>query len=96
MRRQKDLPGAALSLRLYIAGSSPNSVQALTNIKAIFSAHYSGASLEVIDVLTNPGQAFADGVIVTPTLLKLAPLPVRRVIGNLSEVSQVLLALGAN
>ena len=46
-------------------------------------------------MLANPEQGLADGIIVTPTLLRLSPLPVQRVIGNLSDAAQVLLALAA-
>ena len=49
--------------------------------------------LEIVDLLKHPQRALADGIIVTPTLLKLLPLPVQRVIGNLSDTNQVLLTL---
>jgi circadian clock protein KaiB len=85
---------AVLRLRLYVAGDAPNSLRALSNIKAICASHYpSRSELEIVDVLEQPGRAFADGIIVTPTLMKLAPLPVQKVIGNLSDIGQVLLAL---
>jgi circadian clock protein KaiB len=87
---------AVLRLRLYIAGNAPNSLRAIANAKAICSEHFgSGHDLEIVDLLEHPRRALADGVIVTPTLLKLLPLPVRRVIGNLSDTNQVLLALGS-
>lgn len=86
----------SLLLRLYVAGYAPNSQKAIANIKAICASHYDGAKLEIIDLLDNPHRALADGIIVTPTLLKVFPLPLRRVIGNLSETNQVLLALGGN
>ena len=82
-----------LSLRLYIAGNAPNSLRALANIKAICE-HFVGHRLEVIDMLDDPRRALADGIIVTPTLLKLSPKPAGRVIGDLSNTPQVLLALG--
>ena len=84
-----------LRLRLYIAGNAPNSVEAVANAKSICGEHYAGVHrLEIVDLMDNPAQALADGIIVTPTLIKLSPLPVRKVIGNLSEKGQVLLALG--
>jgi circadian clock protein KaiB len=86
---------ASLLLRLYVAGNAPNSQRAIANIKAICDEHFaSGHELEIVDLLEHPRRALADGVIVTPTLLKLLPLPAQRVVGNLSDTNQVLLALG--
>jgi circadian clock protein KaiB len=85
-----------LSLRLYVAGNAPNSLRAVANTKAIceefLTARY---DLEIVDLLKHPERAIADGIIVTPTLLRLRPLPVQRAIGNLSDTSQVLLMLDA-
>lgn len=86
-------PAPALRLRLYIAGQAPNSVRAVENARAICHAHFAGYELEIVDLLTHPARALADGIIVTPTLLKLAPLPVRRVIGGLTDTARVVLAL---
>ncbi len=86
---------AKLSLRLYIAGNAPNSLRATANVRAICDEHFAAAhELEIVDMLAEPRRALADGIIVTPTPLKLLPLPVRRVIGTLSDTSQVLLTLG--
>lgn len=83
-----------LRLRLYVAGSAPNSVRAIANIKAICDEHFASRyELEIVDLLEHPRRGLADGIIVTPTLLRLLPIPVQRVIGNLSDTSQVLLAL---
>ena len=83
-----------LQLRLYVAGNAPNSLRAIGNVKAICAEHFAaGHDLEIVDLLEHPGRALADGVLVTPTLLKLLPLPVQRVIGNLSDTHQVLLTL---
>ena len=88
----KAKPG--LVLRLYVAGNAPNSLSAVANARAICNAHFAAAhELEIVDMLQHPRRALADGVIVTPTLLKLLPLPVQRVIGNLSDTAQVLLIL---
>src|SRR5688572_23154384 len=85
-----------LHLRLYVAGQAPNSVRAIANCRAICDEHFaSGHELEIVDLLEHPKRAVADGIIVTPTLLKLLPLPVQRVIGSLSDTSQVLLALSS-
>jgi circadian clock protein KaiB len=85
---------AALVLRLYVAGHAPNSARAIANARAICDDHFaSGCEIEIVDVLEHPQRAVADGIIVTPTLVKLSPLPVRRMIGNLSDTRQVLLTL---
>jgi len=87
---------ARLVLRLYVAGNAPNSLSAIANAKAICDAHFAaGHELEIVDLLKEPMRALADGVIVTPTLLKLLPLPAQRVIGNLSDTAKVLLILAA-
>jgi circadian clock protein KaiB len=84
-----------LRLRLYIAGNAPNSLLAISNLKTICDEHFATSCvLETIDLLVHPGRALADSIIVTPTLVKFYPLPVQRVIGTLSDTSQVCLALG--
>ncbi len=86
----------ALRLRLYVAGHAPNSVRAVANVRAICAEHFaSGHELEIVDLLEHPKRGVADGIIVTPTLLKLLPLPVQRVIGSLSDTNQVLMALSS-
>ena len=86
--------GARLQLRLYVAGNAPNSLRAIDNAKAICDQHFPAEhDLEIVDLLEQPRRALADAIVVTPTLLRLSPLPVQRVIGNLSDTSQVLLAL---
>jgi len=82
-------------LRLYVANSAPNSIQAVANLEAICREHLKDAfRLEIIDVLEYPQRALDDGILVTPSLAKLAPSPVSRVIGNLSDKGSVLRALG--
>ena len=84
-----------LLLRLYVAGHAPNSLRAIENANAICEEHFAaGFEIEIVDLLDFPLRALADGIIVTPTLLRLSPLPVRKMIGNLSDTRQVLLALG--
>ena len=85
---------ARVRLRLYVAGNAPNSLRAVENAKAICEEYFAAAhDLEIVDLLVHPQRALADGIIVTPTLVKLLPLPVQRVIGNLSDTQQVLLTL---
>lgn len=87
--------GTIVVLRLYVAGGAPNSLQAIANLEAICREHLKdGHRLEVVDVLKQPQRAMAEGVIVTPSLAKLSPLPAANVVGNLSDKDKVLLALG--
>lgn len=82
-------------LRLYIAGRAPNSVKAVANLEAICREHLKeGYNLEIVDVCEHPRRALDDGVLVTPSLTKLSPSPGANVIGNLSDTSTVLAALG--
>lgn len=84
-----------VSMRLYIAGSAPNSVQAIANLEAICRKYLKGIhKLEIVDILEHPLRAMADGVLVTPSLTKVSPLPVANVVGNLSDTGKVMLALG--
>ena len=85
----------AVVMRLYIAGGAPNSLLAIANLQAICREHLQGIhKLEIVDILEQPLRAMADGVLVTPSLTKVSPLPTANVVGNLSEKSKVLLALG--
>ena len=87
--------GTVVVLRLYIAGGAPNSLQAIANLEAICREYLKdGHKLEVVDVLEHPQRAMAEGVLVTPSLAKLSPLPAANVVGNLSDKPKVLLALG--
>lgn len=86
----------SLLLRLYVAGNAPNSLRAIGNIKTICAQHFVGChALEVIDMLVHPARAIADGVLVTPTLVKLSPAPVQRIVGNLDDTAQMLATLAA-
>lgn len=83
-----------LRLRLYVAGNAPNSLTAVANARSICEEHFSSRhELEIVDLLAHPQRALADGIIVTPTLLKLSPAPAQRLIGNLSDTKRVLLTL---
>ena len=85
--------GDALQLRLYVAPGAPNSQRALRNLEQIREAHLGACTVEVVDVFEAPERALADGVLVTPTLLRIAPPPVRRIVGDLSERERVVRAL---
>lgn len=81
-------------LRLYIAGSSDRSTRAIRNAKEICDAHLPGGyDLDVIDLLKQPARSKDDHILAVPTLVKRHPLPVRRIIGDLSERDDVLAGL---
>ena len=81
-------------LRLYIAGQTPKSSQAITNIKKVCDEHLKGRyKLEVIDIYQQPVLAKGEQIIAAPTLLKKLPLPFRRFIGDMSNIEQRLLGL---
>ena len=72
--------------RLYVAGDAQNSAQAVANLTALCRAHLPDRhEIEVVDVFREPKRALADGIFMTPTLVKLAPSPVRRIVGTLSQ-----------
>jgi circadian clock protein KaiB len=82
-------------MRLYVAGRAPNSVKAIANLDAICRQHFKdGYKLEIVDVCEHPRRALDDGILVTPILTKVSPSPGANVIGNLSDTSSVLAALG--
>lgn len=86
---------AIFKFRLFVAGEAPNSVQAIANLAALVRTHLPDRyELEIIDVFREPKRALSEGVFLTPTLMVLAPPPVRRIIGTLSNTQTVLLALG--
>ncbi|VEP18738.1 Circadian clock protein KaiB [Hyella patelloides LEGE 07179] len=81
-------------LKLYVAGNTPNSVIALKTLKNILEKDFQGVyALKVIDVLKNPQLAEEDKILATPTLSKVLPPPVRKIIGNLSDREKVLIGL---
>lgn len=81
--------------RLYVADETPNSARAVANLQAICQEHWQGhCKIEVVDILQEPLRALSEGVLVTPTLVRLSPLPVRKIVGDLTELATVLLALG--
>lgn len=81
-------------LKLYVAGNTPNSVRALKTLKNILEQEFQGVyALKVIDVLKNPQLAEEDKILATPTLAKILPPPVRKIIGDLSDREKVLIGL---
>ena len=81
-------------LRLYIAGQTPKSVTALTNLKKYCELHLKGQySIEVIDLLKKPQLAEGDQIFAVPTLVRKFPEPIRKIIGDLSNEEKVLVGL---
>lgn len=81
--------------RLYVAGDALNSSQALANLGALCREYLPDRhEIEVVDVFREPKRALADAIFMTPTLLRLAPAPIRRIVGTLSQTQPVLQALG--
>jgi circadian clock protein KaiB len=82
------------ALRLYVAGKTPKSLAALENLKKICEEHLAGRyRLEVIDLLLEPQLAKGDQIIALPTLVRKLPQPVRKIIGDLSNIERVLVGL---
>ena len=85
---------AIYSLRLFVAGSTVRSRQAIENLRRICDEHLGGrVDLAVVDIYQQPELAARYQVIAAPTLVKLRPLPVRRIIGDLSATERVLRGL---
>jgi circadian clock protein KaiB len=81
-------------LRLYVTGMTPRSTEAFATIKAICEEHLQGRyDLEVIDIYEHPALAKDEQIIAVPTLVKKLPIPLRRLIGDLSAEERVLLGL---
>ncbi|NJK62149.1 MAG: circadian clock protein KaiB [Synechococcaceae cyanobacterium SM2_3_1] len=84
----------AYVLKLYVAGNTPNSTRAIRVLQDILEKDFQGVySLKVIDVLENPQLAEEDKILATPTLTKILPPPVRKIIGDLSNREKVLIGL---
>ena len=82
-------------LRLFVTGATPRSTRAIANARRILDAHLPGRyELDVIDLLQQPDAIDALMVIAAPTLVKMLPLPLKRLIGDLSDEEKVLLGLG--
>lgn len=77
--------------RLYVAGDTQNSIMAHANLSALCEAHLAKHyKIELVDVLREPKRALAEGIFMTPTLVKLAPSPVQKIVGTLEESDRIL------
>jgi len=86
---------AQFKFRLYVAGEALNSAQARANLSALCQAHLPGRhKIDIVDVFKEPKRALTDGIFMTPTLVRLAPSPMKKIVGTLSQTQPVLQALG--
>lgn len=82
------------NLRLYVAGKTPKSIAALSNLHKICEEHLAGRyRIEVVDLLERPQLAAGDQILAVPTLVRRLPPPLKRIIGNLSDSERVLVGL---
>jgi circadian clock protein KaiB len=87
-------PDVEYVLRLYVSGQTPRSILAIENMKRICTEHLSQRySLEIIDIYKHPEACEQQQIIAAPTLIKILPHPLRRIIGDLSNTEKVLLGL---
>lgn len=81
-------------LRLYVAGQTPRSLAALSNLKRICNQHLEGKYvIEIIDLTKDPQLAQGDQILAIPTLVRSLPVPIRKIIGDLSNTERVLVGL---
>jgi circadian clock protein KaiB len=81
-------------LRLYVAGQTPKSLAAFSNLKRICETHLNGCySIEVVDLIDQPELSRGDQILAIPTLVRKLPQPVRKIIGDLSDTERVLVGL---
>jgi len=82
------------TLRLYVAGQSPKSVRAFANLKKLCEEHLQGRyTIEIIDLLKSPQLAAGDQIIAIPTLVRQLPVPIKSIIGDLSDTERTLVGL---
>ncbi|WKJ91689.1 circadian clock KaiB family protein [Methylomonas montana] len=83
------------NFRLYVAGDALNSAQALSNLTSLCRTRLPDRhQIEVVDVYLEPKRALADGIFMTPTLIKLTPSPSQKMVGSLNRIQPLLLMLG--
>jgi circadian clock protein KaiB len=81
-------------LKLYVAGTTPKSIAAFTNLKRICETHLKGKyEIEIVDLLVSPGLAKGDQIVAVPTLVRQLPPPVKKIIGDLALEERVLVGL---
>jgi circadian clock protein KaiB len=86
--------GPRYILRLYVTGATPQSIRAITNIKKICEEYLKNRyTLEIIDIYQQPHLAEGDQIVAAPTLIKKLPAPLKKLIGDMSNIDKVLLGL---
>jgi circadian clock protein KaiB len=86
--------GELWRLRLYVAGQSPKSLRAFANLKTLCEEHLPGRyEIEIIDLIEQPALASSDDILAIPTLVRRLPMPLRKIIGDLSNTERVLIGL---
>lgn len=86
--------GEFFDLRLYVAGQTARSLAALANLKSICEEHLEGRyRVEVVDLLERPHLARGDQILALPTLVRKLPVPIRKLVGDLSDTERVLVGL---
>ncbi|HVU25588.1 MAG TPA: circadian clock KaiB family protein [Opitutus sp.] len=95
LRAASTVPRLSLwELRLYVAGQTPKSLAAFANLTRICDQHLSGRyRIEIVDLSRNPALAHKDQIVALPTLIRKLPMPIRRVVGDLSNVERVLIGM---
>ena len=87
-------PGKLWQLRLYVAGQTPKSLMAFSNLKQICENHLKGRyRIEVIDLVERPQLSRGDQIVALPTLVRKLPVPIRKILGDLSNTERVLIGL---
>lgn len=82
------------NLRLYVAGQTPKSLTAFANLKQLCEQHLPGRyEIEVVDLLEQPQLAQGDQIVAIPTLVRKLPEPIKRIIGNLSNLERVMVGI---
>lgn len=92
--KEREENGEVWELRLYVAGQTPKSLEAFSNLKKICETHLKGHyRIEVIDLMENPELAKGDQILAIPTLVRKLPEPVKKIIGTLANEEKVLVGL---
>jgi len=85
----------SFKFRLFVAGRATNSLQAVANLKALCAKYFADRyEIKIVDVYKSPQRALAEGVLMTPTLIKISPSPDCKIVGTLSQTPIVLQMLG--
>jgi len=88
------MPPETFDLRLYVAGQTPRSIRAFTNLRKICDEHLAGRyNIEIIDLLQDPQLGRGDQILALPTLVRRLPTPIKKIIGDLSNTERVLVGL---